>query len=165
MITPPIIGPSDRPIYVHATFNPRALPLSFGGKTEHTMEMIDIEIIELPIPCRTLENNKKFIDCAIPQNNDDPVKISVPNNIIFLVPSRSDNLPTGRIKIAIAKIVEDVIQFSRDEPIAKSLPIWGRAIFTEEVINGAQKAPKVEMRRIIFLFTLVFMYNHPYVVR
>lgn len=69
-------------------------------------------------------------------------------------------LPKGTRKIAVAKRYEAVTQLSKTASMANSLPIEGRAMLTEEIINGARKEAKVATSNATLLFKLLFKVHY-----
>src|SRR4030042_4205338 len=118
------------------------------------MDIKVTDIMALLIPCKTLKAINIPALKDIPQIIDARVKNDIPYRRSLFRPKISANLPNGKIKTAIDKKKDNTTQFSKTVFIANSLPIEGKAILTDDTINGTINAPKVATNNTIFLFSL-----------
>ncbi len=99
---PPIVGPSDKPMWMAATLIPSTLPLSAGGYAEANSAIPVLKTIDAPIPC----SNRKIMSIRKEGDNADKsadiVAITVPIVYAFFLPQISANRPNGSTKIAVA---------------------------------------------------------------
>jgi hypothetical protein len=148
---PPKKGPIESPRYTAATFIPKALPLSSGGKTDVKRATPVPNIIAAPIPWKIRKQISIMADLERIIEKEATVNVRIPTVKILFLPWISATLPNGTRNIAEAKRYAVATQLKEIASIKNSFPMEGSATLTDDTSKGVRKAATVVTSMVIFL--------------